>query len=549
MRRVDAILYRLRWPEVILSSLLMLGLIWWVLPTELFGAAGLVGVIGFLPVSFVGHVVYYLLALNFVTILLLAVRYMFPPAAPVAIHLAREQPASRSMVLTTGMMIGALLTGAALSIFEVLDIWANIVYSSEFTTMETHLFRAGPGMAIAMIGWAGSIVLLQRYWRRGDTMTQLALASQRLAIAAMLLLILAAIVHNHALKRDPDMIHQALGSYTGLVLGLTVLIWSLLVASVRHFFIADYHQARIAQQQWEDKPRPRGKMSLTFKLVYMCRQLAFAVISLTLAVVLWLMFTDIFIRIPMGSMTLRHLSITSGYWLLPEHGIRGMFGFYPASKLMHLMMSLFGVTLFLLSQYLFEKPWRSSLQSLTTAGRFSWANAAGIAIPAAGLTGGALAMAMEKIGRWSHAITAAGPVSDRRHFDIIFEPTFWIAMPVLVISFVFWMCLMRRLPLTGHLFYRRSQVLFTLFVVATTELFLAGMIQSISYGYGGQYWNRGTFTTMCVGASVTLWTCIPALRLIYAGQDYLALTAQIQNDPATKYASSQSQRDDVIVDD
>jgi hypothetical protein len=333
------------------------------------------------------------------------------------------------------------------------------------------------------------------------------------------------------------------------VLGLTVLVWSLMVASIRHFFIADYHQARIAQHRWEDRPRPRGRMSLTFRLVYMCRQLAFTVVALTLAVVLWLMFTDIFIRIPLGSMTLRHIWLSSGYWLLPEHGIRGMFGFYPASRLMHLMMTLVGVTLFLLSQYLFDRPWRGSLQSLTTVGRFSWANAAGIAIPAAGLTGGALAMAMEKIGRWSHVITAAGPVSSRRHFDIIFEPTFWIAMPVLIISFIFWMCLMRWLPLRGHLFYRRSQVLFTLFVVATTELFLAGMIQSISYGYGGQYWNRGTFTTMCVGASVTLWTCIPALRLIYAGQDYLALTAQIQNDPATMYASSRPRRDEVGVDD
>ena len=71
-------------------------------------------------------------------------------------------------------------------------------------------------------------------------------------------------------------------------------------------------------------------------------------------------------------------------------------------------------------------------------------------------------------------------------------------------------------------------------------LFIAGMIQSVSYGYGGQFYNRGTYTTICLAAAVTLWTFIPALRLIYSGQDYAILTQPMMAVPQSGVATPQA---------
>lgn len=546
MTRLDHISYLMRWPLWVISVLLFACLAWWVLPPELGGAAGLVGVIGFLPVSFEGIVTYYLLSLNYLVIGAFTIRYMFPMRKPLGQRLARHSPPSRPLILTVSLMGGALTTGLVLTFLEWMDNWSSIIFSDEFTTLDTHFFRTGPGMAVALISWAIWIAILTSRWTQGDRYTQIAHALARLSLGAMVLLMFAAYVQNLTMQRDPQAAHQMLGSYTGLMLGVSVLIWTICVAAARIYFLPAYHAAAALQHAAVDDTIIRGRMSVTFRLIYMSRKIAFAVVMLIMAVVLWLIVTDILVRVPIGSLTLRHLSIWTGHWLLPDHGIRGIMGLYPASRIMHLLMSVIGLFFFILSQSLFELPLRGYLQNLTQHGRLRWANAIGLAMPVSGLVLGAAAILLEHLGLWSQYIVLAGGVGDRQVMGLIVQPTFWISLPVLVGSFLVLAPVFRFMPLRSTRYQQRAQILFTLFVVATLELFLAGMIQSVSYGYGGQFYNRGTYTTICIGAAVTMWTFIPALRLIYAGQDYAILTQPLVAVPQTAQLARQKEQQTLI---
>lgn len=527
MGRTEKMLYASRWPLSVLAGLLMLTLAWWVLPPELGGAAGLLGVIGFLSVGPTAYVLYYLLALNYIAVLLISLRQIFPQGQPIGPRLAYASPPQRRAIFTAALMCAALSTGYVVTIFEWGDLWVLYIFSSEFTTLETHLFRAGPGMAIALLAWAIWIAVLSRYWHRGSRFEQISTILWRLALAAMILLILAAAVHGIALRRHPQVQHQALGSYTGLVLGMTVLIWTFLVWSIRLFFLHAHRSAVQLKLSHADDTRVHGHMSYTFRFIFFVRRFVFLATAITMGVVLWMLVTDILVRVPIGLLALRHLELWTGYLLLPDHGIRGILGFYPATKSAHLFMSVFGLSVFLASQILFEIPLHRYMRHLTQKGRLSWVNAIGLALPLSGLSVGATALVLESMDKWSHYVVAAGSVTDRRFFGIIFQPTFWIAMPVLIGSFIFWLILLRVVKLPGTFFFQRAQLLYTLFVAATIELFVAGMIQTVSYGYGGAFYDRGTYTSICTSAAVTLWTLLPALRLTYAGQDYMAITNPI----------------------
>lgn len=531
MSRIDQLLYTLRWSLVILTGLMMLALIWWVFPPELGGAAGLLGVIGFLAVGPTAYVIYYLLALNYVAVLLITLRQLFPQGSLIGLRLAHDMPPQRRAVLTTSLMAAALCTGFVITGFESQNLWSTLIFNAEFTTLETHLFRAGPGMAVALFAWAIWITVLGRFWRAGNRYEQISIALTRLALTAMLLVIFAALVHGTGIKRHPELQHQALGSYTGLVLGMTVLIWICNVWAIRLFFLPAYHKAVELKQSLADDKRKHGHMSNTFRFIYFMRRLVFVGTALAMGAILWALVTDILIRVPVGSIALKHLEVWTGYWLIPDHGIRGILGFYPATRIAHLGMSVFGLSLFLISQILFELPLRNYLHSLTQKGRLSWLNAIGLAVPLAGLSVGAASLILEYMGMWGQYTIDAGSASSRRYFGIIFQPTFWIALPVLIGSYIFWLTMLRTIKLPGTMFFQRTQILYAIFVTATIELFIAGMIQSVSYGYGGAFYDKGTFTSICTSGAVTLWVLLPALRLTYAGQEYMAITSPI-HDPA-----------------
>lgn len=527
MSRIEKYLYAMRWPLVVMTGALMLLLMWWILPPELGGAAGLLGVIGFLAIGPTAYVIYYLLALNYVAVLLITPRQLFPQGSPIGPRLAYHKPPQRRAILTAALMAAALSTGFVITLFESMNLWATLIYNSEFTTLETHLFRAGPGLAVALCAWAIWIAVLTRFWRHGNRYEQLSIMLWRLSYAAMLLLIFAALVHFWAIKQHPFLLQQALGSYTGLVLGMTVLIWTSNVWVIRLFFLPAYHQAVKLKQAMADDTPKRGRMSYTFRFIFFFRRLVFVITALIMAIILWLLVTDILIRVPIGAKALKLLELWTGYWLLPEHGIRGILGFYPATRIAHLGMSAVGLMSFVVSQMLFELPLRNYIHHLTHRGRLPWINAIGLAGPLAMLTVGAASLVLEYMGRWSQYVVAAGGVSDRRYFGMIFQPTFWIALPILIGSYFFWLLLIRSIKLPGTFFFQRTQFLYGIFVAATIELFIAGMIQSVSYGFGGSYFDRGTYTSICASGAVALWTLLPALRLTYAGQDYLAITAPI----------------------
>lgn len=527
MNRIERCLHALRWPIVILAVLLMLMLTWWVMPVELGGAAGLFGVIGFLSVGPMAYIIYYLLALNYVAVLIITLRQLLPQGNPIGPRLAYNSPPQRRAVLTVSLMCAGLSTGFLITAFESLNLWVTFIYAKEFTTPETHLFRAGPGMAVALIAWACWLGVLTKFWQNGNRNEQISKALSRLTLMAMLLLIFAGLAHGVSMNNHPMVPHQALGSYTGLVFGLTVLIWCFNVWAIRLFFLPAYHKAVALKQSLADDTRKRGKTSYAFKFIFFMRRLVFVATALIMGVILWALVTDVLVRVPVGAGALKNLESWTHYWLMPDHGIRGIFGFYPATKLAHLGMSAFGLLLFVGSQILFELPLHNYLQKLTSKGRLSWANAIGLATPLAGLTVGAASLILEYMGKWSQYTIDAGMVSDRRYFGIIFQPTFWIALPIFVGSYIFWLILIRVVRLPGTFFFQRAQILYALFVAATIELFISGMIQSVSYGYGGAFYDKGTFTSICTAGAITLWTLLPALRLTYAGQDYMAIVNPI----------------------
>lgn len=255
-------------------------------------------------------------------------------------------------------------------------------------------------------------------------------------------------------------------------------------------------------------------MSHTLNVLYRTRTFSFTLVLLIITTMVWLLLTDLMFRYPIGGMMLWYLKLKWGFWPAVDHGTRGLIGVYSVSKEAHWFTTMLGLLAFFATQVLFIRPGPGWAAALLKGGRPHMLRVVAAAFVAAGLTTGFVAMVLELAGCWSQL--KGEPLA----FDgFVFKPSFWIALPVLLGSWVFWSGLLAWCWRGDDRFMHMTRFLYQTFLAAGLLLLWAGLHEA-SQGFLGQYWVRGTFTSAEVAFAVMLWTLMPAVTLLYAAERY-----------------------------
>jgi hypothetical protein len=134
------------------------------------------------------------------------------PRGNLAIRLNEEsRPIVRSVIIAA-LMAMLLSLGVAASLFELSDCWLNL----------------NPLVVSAVTGivWLVWAAIFYIYWRGKDRKTYLIKMLKWLFGGSILELLVATPVHAMVWKRAKDGCYCEQGSYTGLVLGGVVLVWT-----------------------------------------------------------------------------------------------------------------------------------------------------------------------------------------------------------------------------------------------------------------------------------------------------------------------------------
>lgn len=232
MTRYQDIAVRLRWCILVLGlfswaiGLFWILDVWWPriefdwLEPEL--PTGLFGVLGWSPKSawtgFGGYSVY-------IGLFLLTQWAFLAPQRGRRIELtSTDRPLWRS-VIAAGLMAALLTTGLIAVLLELPDWWGMLVDAEHPPQPPGHPASAFPWFGLGVLGttWMVWAIVFALYWRQGDRYTQLGRMLRGL-IAGTLLELLIAIPAHVWVMRQRDC-YCARGTYTGLVLGGTVLLW------------------------------------------------------------------------------------------------------------------------------------------------------------------------------------------------------------------------------------------------------------------------------------------------------------------------------------
>jgi len=275
-------------------------------------------------------------------------------------------------------------------------------------------------------------------------------------------------------------------------------------------------------------------MPLSLRILYATRRFSFIAVTLIMTTVLWLLFMDLVMRNPVGSIMIEYLRQWYGYYFMFDHGIRGMMGIYPASLSAHWIFTIVGLTTFFGSQLFFLLPRRDWTADLLRHKQMSLLSCGMAAVPSAVLTVGFVAMIAEACGYWS---SLPAVTEYRSGFRIL--PSAHSSVPVLIVSWVFWFVFIRAHKKWGDRLLQRAILLYYLFVVAGLQLLISGVLQVIFRGFDSTFWDYGTYTAMGTSLSVMLWTLIPGLALIYQLRSYQedpGLFAKLINPPESQVA-------------
>lgn len=138
-------------------------------------------------------------------------------------RLSEEQTgrSSRRSILVAALMAGLLTVGLLATILHLGNWWAKFAFRGMGD--DGYLPRYWPPFLALAIAWAIWACVFFIYWRQGDRYTQLGRILRALIAGSILELLVASPAH--ALVRHPDECYCVRGSYTGLVLGGTVLLW------------------------------------------------------------------------------------------------------------------------------------------------------------------------------------------------------------------------------------------------------------------------------------------------------------------------------------
>lgn len=134
------------------------------------------------------------------------------PRGQLAVRLGDEgRPLVRSIIVAA-LLFTLLSTAMAATLFELLGWW-----------QAENLFAIWAVMGCAWLIWA---IIFYFYWQGKDRKTFLSKTLKWLFGGSILELLVAAPVHAMVWKREPHGCYCSTGSYTGLVLGGVVLLWT-----------------------------------------------------------------------------------------------------------------------------------------------------------------------------------------------------------------------------------------------------------------------------------------------------------------------------------
>jgi hypothetical protein len=215
--------YRFRWALLFLALICLIASLWWLAVPLLFDIEdGTVRIAPWwlLPTSFWNLLLeidsdsaeYAANVAGFLGVLLLAQWMFLRPRRGFLLGLGETARPMRTAVVAAGFLAMMLTVGAIATLLELTDLWNEVVDNGWYVP------------AAAAVVWLVWAVVFFAYWRRGTRFEQLRRMAKGLIAGSVLELLVAAGVY--AWKPDTDDCWCARGSYTGLVLSATVMIWA-----------------------------------------------------------------------------------------------------------------------------------------------------------------------------------------------------------------------------------------------------------------------------------------------------------------------------------
>lgn len=177
---------------------------------------------------------YYLQVIGILGILLLAQWFFLRSKRGWIIRLSEHARPMKTSILAASLMAMLLSVGLIASLMEIPDQWAKLANFDE------GWWPVWTAMAVLWLVWA---VIFAIYWKAGDRYTQLSRMIRGLIAGSVLEMLVATPIHAYCYNRDGC--YCARGSYTGLILGSTVLVWAFGPGVVLLFLREKYRREKL----------------------------------------------------------------------------------------------------------------------------------------------------------------------------------------------------------------------------------------------------------------------------------------------------------------
>lgn len=231
MTQSQTFAHRIRWALLSLALLCWAAGLFWIanvawpglkiLPHDPQSGMGLFGVMG-MPFD-IGKGTYWTVVAIYLGVFLLTQWLFLAPRGSWRIEPAQEGRPLRRSVITAALMAALLTLGAAASVMELEGVWVSFAYKDQYEPRYWPMLLA---LGVLWALWSAAFFL---YWLQGDRYTQLGRVVRGLIAGSILETLVAAPVHvwvlSHSTEKEKEC-YCVRGSYTGLVLGGTVLLWA-----------------------------------------------------------------------------------------------------------------------------------------------------------------------------------------------------------------------------------------------------------------------------------------------------------------------------------
>jgi hypothetical protein len=194
---------------------------WEVIPSrDIREGAGLLGVLGLWTKSESG---YWASVGIYVGVFLLTQWLLLCPRGRLRLQVNQTGRPMIVSVVSAGLAAALLSIGLLACVLELAGGWQEFAFRTD--VHDTWLSRSCPALLTLAVAWAVWAGLFFLYWRQGDHCNWAGRVLRGLLAGSILELLVAAPAQAFAVRHEKENCYCELGSYTGLVLGGTVLLW------------------------------------------------------------------------------------------------------------------------------------------------------------------------------------------------------------------------------------------------------------------------------------------------------------------------------------